>query len=238
VKAPFIAIAAVGQLLKLCQSKRLGNGKGGCAGIIKHKWFSGFDWDGLLACVPGVFLHRTVPYAGDTTVVARWRIGTICARHRKSALVQHYRARHRSQTPQTFVPPVQGTRWRRRSRSPSRCLLVALRVLLICSALARACRRLFPDADSTLRWLRLGALFFSLITARRRTPWARHILMCFALSPHTPWLLAFLAVSYFKHAHRTPSQLRADSFLAQYLCRVASPLTPTQPRIGSVLATY
>jgi CRP-like cAMP-binding protein len=38
----------VRKLLKLCQSKRLGNGKGGCTGIIKHKWFSGFDWEGLL----------------------------------------------------------------------------------------------------------------------------------------------------------------------------------------------
>ena len=36
------------KLLKLCQSKRLGNGKGGCTGVLKHKWFSGFDWDGLL----------------------------------------------------------------------------------------------------------------------------------------------------------------------------------------------
>ena len=26
----------------------LGNGKGGCTGVLKHKWFSGFDWDGLL----------------------------------------------------------------------------------------------------------------------------------------------------------------------------------------------
>ena len=39
----------VRKLLKLCQSKRIGNGKGGCGAIIKHKWFSGFDWDGLLA---------------------------------------------------------------------------------------------------------------------------------------------------------------------------------------------
>jgi CRP-like cAMP-binding protein len=39
----------VRKLLKLCQSKRLGNGKGGCNGIIKHKWFSGFGWDDLLA---------------------------------------------------------------------------------------------------------------------------------------------------------------------------------------------
>ncbi len=39
----------VRKLLKLSQSKRLGNGKGGCQAITKHKWFSGFDWDGLLA---------------------------------------------------------------------------------------------------------------------------------------------------------------------------------------------
>merc|ERR1712070_510272 len=39
----------VRKLLKLCQSKRLGNGKGGCGAIAKHKWFSGFDFDGLLS---------------------------------------------------------------------------------------------------------------------------------------------------------------------------------------------
>ena len=33
------------KLLKLSQSKRLGNGK---QPITKHKWFSGFDWEGLL----------------------------------------------------------------------------------------------------------------------------------------------------------------------------------------------
>mmetsp|Transcript_37602 Transcript_37602/g.80214 ORF Transcript_37602/g.80214 Transcript_37602/m.80214 type:complete len:678 (+) Transcript_37602:178-2211(+) len=33
----------------LCeQSKRLGRTQGGAAEIIKHQWFSGFDWDGLL----------------------------------------------------------------------------------------------------------------------------------------------------------------------------------------------
>jgi len=35
------------KLLKLSQSKRLGNGKGQIGAIIKHKWFSGFDWEGL-----------------------------------------------------------------------------------------------------------------------------------------------------------------------------------------------
>ncbi|KAJ1454783.1 kinase-like domain-containing protein [Pelagophyceae sp. CCMP2097] len=37
----------VRKLLKLCQSKRLGNGKGGCAAIKKHRCFSGFAWDDL-----------------------------------------------------------------------------------------------------------------------------------------------------------------------------------------------
>ena len=39
----------VRKLLKLCQSKRLGNGKGKTGAIIKHKWFSGLDWDALCA---------------------------------------------------------------------------------------------------------------------------------------------------------------------------------------------
>jgi len=38
----------VRKLLKIYQSKRLGNGKGGCTAIQKHKWFSSFDFDGLL----------------------------------------------------------------------------------------------------------------------------------------------------------------------------------------------
>lgn len=34
----------------LCeQSKRLGRTQGGAAEIVKHQWFSGFDWDALLA---------------------------------------------------------------------------------------------------------------------------------------------------------------------------------------------
>jgi len=36
------------KLLAQNQSKRLGNMKDGVKDIIKHKWFSGFDWDGLL----------------------------------------------------------------------------------------------------------------------------------------------------------------------------------------------
>ena len=36
-------------LLQQRQSKRLGNMKRGIQDIIKHKWFSGFDWSGLKA---------------------------------------------------------------------------------------------------------------------------------------------------------------------------------------------
>ena len=36
------------KLLKICQSKRLGNGKGGCNQIKKHRFFSGFPFDDLL----------------------------------------------------------------------------------------------------------------------------------------------------------------------------------------------
>lgn len=36
------------KLLKLNKSKRLGKMRGGCQAVVKHKWFSGFDWAGLL----------------------------------------------------------------------------------------------------------------------------------------------------------------------------------------------
>jgi len=36
------------KLLKTYQSKRLGNTKGGTGAVMKHKWYSGFDWDALL----------------------------------------------------------------------------------------------------------------------------------------------------------------------------------------------
>lgn len=38
----------ISKLLTSNQNKRLGNTKAGISGIIKHKWFSGFDWEGLL----------------------------------------------------------------------------------------------------------------------------------------------------------------------------------------------
>ena len=37
----------VKKLLKTYQSKRLGRTKGGTAAVMKHKWFSGFDWEAL-----------------------------------------------------------------------------------------------------------------------------------------------------------------------------------------------
>ena len=38
----------VKKLLIVSQTKRLGNTKGGIHSIMTHKWFSGFDWEGLL----------------------------------------------------------------------------------------------------------------------------------------------------------------------------------------------
>ena len=38
----------VKKLLRTYQSKRLGRTKGGTAAVMKHKWFSGFNWDALL----------------------------------------------------------------------------------------------------------------------------------------------------------------------------------------------
>jgi serine/threonine protein kinase len=36
------------KLLRAHPSKRLGNTKGGTSAVMKHKWFNGFDWDGLI----------------------------------------------------------------------------------------------------------------------------------------------------------------------------------------------
>ncbi|CAM9582066.1 unnamed protein product, partial [Scytosiphon promiscuus] len=38
----------VRKLLKINKSKRLGKAAGGAGSVMKHKWFSGFDWEGLL----------------------------------------------------------------------------------------------------------------------------------------------------------------------------------------------
>uniref|UniRef100_A0A915C3B6 cGMP-dependent protein kinase n=1 Tax=Parascaris univalens TaxID=6257 RepID=A0A915C3B6_PARUN len=47
-----VSKAAASLIKKLCRenpSDRIGSGSGGIADIRKHKWFSGFDWDGLRA---------------------------------------------------------------------------------------------------------------------------------------------------------------------------------------------
>ena len=36
------------KLLKINKGKRLGGTSGGAASVMKHKWFSGFNWKGLL----------------------------------------------------------------------------------------------------------------------------------------------------------------------------------------------
>ena len=43
------AMDLVTKLMCQNQTKRLGNMKNGVKDIIKHKWFSGYDWDGLMA---------------------------------------------------------------------------------------------------------------------------------------------------------------------------------------------
>jgi protein kinase A len=35
------------KLLRSQQTKRLGNTRGGTSAVVKHKWFSSFDWSGL-----------------------------------------------------------------------------------------------------------------------------------------------------------------------------------------------
>lgn len=49
----------VKKLLKTYQSKRLGRTKGGASSVMKQKWFSGFDWNSLLA------RELPVPYKPD-----------------------------------------------------------------------------------------------------------------------------------------------------------------------------
>jgi serine/threonine protein kinase len=40
----------VRKLLRSQQGKRLGNSRGGTSGLVKHKWFSSFDWSALETC--------------------------------------------------------------------------------------------------------------------------------------------------------------------------------------------
>jgi hypothetical protein len=55
----------VKKLLRTYQSKRLGRTKGGTAAVMKHKWFSGFDWDALMNKKMTVPIKPKVKHAED-----------------------------------------------------------------------------------------------------------------------------------------------------------------------------
>lgn len=53
------------RLLKINKSKRLGKTAGGARAVMKHKWFSGFDWEGLLKKQLEVPIKPNVREAGE-----------------------------------------------------------------------------------------------------------------------------------------------------------------------------
>ncbi len=55
----------VKKLLRTYQSKRLGRTKGGTAAVMKHKWFSGFDWDTLMNKTMNVPIQPKVKHDED-----------------------------------------------------------------------------------------------------------------------------------------------------------------------------
>ena len=56
------------KLLKNQQSKRLGNIKGGTSTVVKHKWFSSFDWAALEAGqMAPPFVPKVEGGPGDTS---------------------------------------------------------------------------------------------------------------------------------------------------------------------------
>lgn len=55
------------KLLRSQQGKRLGNTRGGTAAVIKHKWFSSFDWAGLETCEMKAPYKPNVSSKDDTT---------------------------------------------------------------------------------------------------------------------------------------------------------------------------
>jgi CRP-like cAMP-binding protein/tRNA A-37 threonylcarbamoyl transferase component Bud32 len=55
------------KLLTSCQTKRLGNTKEGIQAIVKHRWFSGYDWDGLYARTLAPPITITVKSPEDTS---------------------------------------------------------------------------------------------------------------------------------------------------------------------------
>eukprot|EP00586_Coscinodiscus_wailesii_P010441 CAMPEP_0172503214 /NCGR_PEP_ID=MMETSP1066-20121228/167296_1 /TAXON_ID=671091 /ORGANISM="Coscinodiscus wailesii, Strain CCMP2513" /LENGTH=689 /DNA_ID=CAMNT_0013278855 /DNA_START=128 /DNA_END=2194 /DNA_ORIENTATION=+ len=57
----------VRKLLKTYQSKRLGRTRGGTGAVMKHKWYSGFDWDGLMSRTLTVPMKPKVQNALDAS---------------------------------------------------------------------------------------------------------------------------------------------------------------------------
>jgi len=57
----------VKKLLRSQQAKRLGNTRGGTAAVIKHKWFSSFDWAALESCEMKVPHKPTVSSKNDVS---------------------------------------------------------------------------------------------------------------------------------------------------------------------------
>ena len=64
------------KLCKIYQSKRLGNGKGGTATIQKHKWFSNFDFKGLIQKELKAPIKPTVTSSTDTSNFDPYEGGT------------------------------------------------------------------------------------------------------------------------------------------------------------------
>lgn len=55
----------VKKLLRTYQSKRLGRTKGGTTAVMKHKFFSGFDWDALMNKTMNVPIQPKVKHTED-----------------------------------------------------------------------------------------------------------------------------------------------------------------------------
>jgi serine/threonine protein kinase len=54
------------KLMHANQTKRLGNLKGGFKDIVKQKWFSGFDWEGLLKRTMATPIKPVIDHPEDT----------------------------------------------------------------------------------------------------------------------------------------------------------------------------
>ena len=62
----YLPLSTVTGLLALQIVDRLGYGRGGAEEIIAHRWYKGFDWDGLANCVLPPPWIPTLRAADDT----------------------------------------------------------------------------------------------------------------------------------------------------------------------------